>query len=749
MSKNSKYIVIVESPAKAKTIERYLGKDFEVIASKGHIRDLPKKKFGVNIENNFEPEFETMSGKEKVIKEIKSKVKNKKILLASDMDREGEAIAWHLSQILGLDPKEKNRIIFTEITKNSINDSIKKPLQISLNKVDAQIARRILDRIVGYKVSPLVWKVFKNYKTSAGRVQSAALKLIVDKERKIFQFKSKKYFKIYLEKDNIKIPLVKENGKKIKNEKIDQEKKDLILDYLKDKDIKLFNKKTKDSLRKSPDPFITSTLQQSAVSILGWSSKKTMQIAQKLYEGIETNDGNLAFITYMRTDSKRVSDIAQNAAKKFIEENYGKEYTSKYKEKKSKNKTQDAHEAIRPTDINMTPEKAKKILSGDTIKLYKMIWERFMASQTSNAKYIETKYELSDQEKKYTFELISKEKIFEGFEVFWSHNNKEIIYKLKDDIVFKGKDVKNEEKETMPPPRYSEASIVKELESNGIGRPSTYSTIISTLITRKYINKIEKNILRPTVAGFIVTDFLENNFPDIINTNFTANMEEDLDKIEEGLNNSKIVLKTFYSSFENFLNDASEKIKNFELKLNYESDVKCEDCNENMKLQFGRYGMYLQCEKCEKTQKVPFYMYGITLKEKLYIKDYIEDISSENNEIGEKCPNCGSELVLKRGRFGEFIACSNYPECKYTKSVPARGKCPKCNSEVSKLKSKKGKLYFKCTNKDCGEMFWNEPSNYKDPETNQTLFYYYKNKEEKLYNPETKTFYDIEEIKKK
>ncbi len=748
-AKKSKYVVIVESPAKAKTIERYLGNDYEVIASKGHIRDLPKKSFGVDLENNFEPEFEIMPGKKKVITDIKKKVKSKKVLLASDMDREGEAIAWHLAHILKLKENENNRIIFSEITKNAINESVQEPQKIDLNKVDAQLARRILDRVVGYKVSPLVWKVLKNYKTSAGRVQSAALKVMIDREREIFKFKPKEFFKIFLDYKNQKIPLVREEGKRLKQENIDKDKKDSIIDYLKEKEISLNETKTKKNKRKQPTPFITSTLQQAAINYLGWTSKKTMQIAQKLYEGMETSDGHIAFITYMRTDSTRISADAQNAAKKYLKENYGEKYSGKYSQKKTKQKTQDAHEAIRPTNIFIDDKKANSLLKGDNLKLYKLIWNRFMASQTASSVYDETKYIISDENKKYDFEITSKKRIFDGFEKFWSYGNSEVEFEMSEKETVENKHLKTEQKETTPPARFSEATIVKELESNGVGRPSTYSTIISTLINRKYINKFEKKYLRPTIAGFIVNDFIENNFPEIVDIKFTARMEKDLDEIEEGDNSSKKVLNEFYKDFSEFLDQAEKKIKEDNLDINYESDVKCSNCDKNMQLKFGRYGFYLACEeeKCKETQKIPFYAYGITLNKKLHISEFLKDFKENNNvEIGEKCPKCGSELVLKKGRFGEFIACSNYPDCKFTKSVPARGNCPICGSEVGKNKSKKGKLYFKCTNKDCGEMFWNEPSGFNDPDTGDPLFYKFKQKEEKLYNPKTKAFFDKEEI---
>lgn len=745
-SKNSKYVVIVESPAKAKTIERYLGKDYEVIASKGHVRDLPPKKFGIDLKNNFEPEFEIMTGKDKVISSIKKTVKGKKVYLAADMDREGEAIAWHLSEILKLKKDEENRIIFTEITKNAINKAIKEPLKIDFKKVDAQLARRMLDRIVGYKISPLLWKVFKSGNTSAGRVQSATLKILIDKERKIFKFKPKTYFKLSIQHNELKIPLVKENGKKLNAEKIDLEKKNEILEYLKDKEYFVKSVKNREAKRNPPMPFITSTLQQSAINMLGWSSKKAMKVAQGLYEGIETKEGHVAFITYMRTDSTRISDVAMKAATEHITKNYGKEFAGIYKSKKTKSKVQDAHEAIRPTNIEMTPQAAKAYLSGDNLRLYTLIWNRFMASQSTTSKYDETTYNIFDSSERFEFQVSAKKRKFKGFEIFWKSSETEKKINLNKSGKVDPAKLNAEEAQTKPPARFSEASLVKELESNGIGRPSTYATIISTLITRNYIKRLEKNILIPTLTGFVVNDFLEKTFPNIIDSKFTASMESELDMVEHGEETSKQLLGEFYKDFEPTLKEINKKIKNAELNLNYKSDIKCEECNKEMNLMFGRYGMYLKCPKCEKSKKLPPYILGVTIKDKVYINEEIPALASpEAQKTGEKCPKCGADLVLKTGRFGQFIACSNYPECKFTKSVPARGKCPECGGEVAKLKSKKGKLYYKCT--ECSSMFWNEPSNFKCKSCGKPLFYVYKNKKEMLFCPEEKQYFDIEEYK--
>ncbi|KAF2955766.1 type I DNA topoisomerase [Marinitoga sp. 38H-ov] len=745
MPKSPKNVVIVESPAKAKTIEKYLGSDYKVVASKGHIRDLPQKKFGVDIENGFEPEFELMPGKEKVVSELKKIAKGKKVFLAPDMDREGEAIAWHLNYLLGLDENDANRIIFSEITKNTIQEAIKNPKKIDNNKVGAQLARRILDRIVGYKISPILWRILKDYNTSAGRVQSAALKLLIDRERSIFQFKPKEFYKIYLKYLDQNIPLIKINNKKFKNESINEKKKNEIIKDLENTSFTVESVNEKKAKRNPPQPFITSTLQQSAISKFGWTSKKTMQIAQKLYEGVETSEGPIAFITYMRTDSTRVSEEAKNKAYEYLNNNFGKEYTGNFKTKKSSKKIQDAHEAIRPTDVFIDPQKAKKLLSGDNLKLYTLIWNRFIASQSSSSIYLEKTYSISDSSKKYTFEAVGRKRIFDGFEKFWQSSTTEKEYEIPESGILEPIKILSEKDKTKPPARYTEASLVKEMEAKGIGRPSTYSTIITTLLNRKYVIK-EKNNLIPTLVGFIVSDLLEKNFPEIVDIQFTANMEEKLDKVESGEIEWKKVLNEFYNDFEKFLSNTEQKMKEKALDFYYKSNIKCSKCNAEMELQFGRFGLFLKCPNCDDNKSLPKDALGITLDNIVYIdKDIISSSEKGNEEkTGEKCPNCGGDLIIKRGRFGKFIACSNYPECKYTAPLPARGKCPNCGGIVHKLKSKKGKIYYKCS--ECEEMFWDEPSNYRCPSCNGALYYKYKNKEEMLYCPEEKIYYKESEL---
>ncbi|MEA2066217.1 MAG: type I DNA topoisomerase [Thermotogota bacterium] len=717
----TKKLVIVESPAKAKTISRYLGKDYEVASSKGHVRDLPNSKFGVDLKT-FEPTYEVVKNKKKVVSELKKKAKNKNVLLASDMDREGEAIAWHLSELLSLPKDEKNRIIFNEITKNAILDAVKEPQKIDNNKVDAQVARRILDRIVGYKLSPLLWKVIKGG-LSAGRVQSVALKMIVELDKKIFHFKPHTYYKIFMKYADEKIPLDRINGKKFGKKSVNSEKeKDELLEELKAKEYYISSVKKSKSRRKPPNPFITSTLQQSSINELGWSASKTMRVAQQLYEGIETPEGNIAFITYMRTDSIRVSEVAKNTARKFIKENYGNEYIGTKKERKQKGKNiQDAHESIRPTYVDRSPKeiKKRKLIKGDHYRLYKLIWDRFIASQMTDSVYEITKVEIADIEKKYIFLHTFEKQVFPGHEIISKKNktssSKEMEAKKDKRIVPDG--FLGEKTQTKPPSRYSEATLVKNLEKKGIGRPSTYATIISTLLTRNYVNKAGRE-LRPTLLGSVVSDFLIKEFPDIIDEDFTARLESELDEIENANLQWKKSIEGFFNSFSKDLNEVQESMSKGKIKLEYSTDVKC-DCGGKFKLVFGRYGGYLKCEECEEKKSIDMNIFAPIDDHTVILHDVLKEYE-EDAKLDEKCPKCGAPLVKKRGRYGEFIACSAYPKCKYTRNVRAEGPCPECGGIVEKMRSKKGKTYFKCTS--CGKMYWNEPSKEECPQCGGTLF---------------------------
>ena len=696
----AKKVIIVESPAKAKTIEKILGKDYKVISSKGHIRDLPQKKFGVDLKN-FEPEFEIIPGKEKVVEAIKKEIKNKEVLLASDMDREGEAIAWHLSEILGLDGN--NRIVFTEITPNTIKKAVENPRKIDEKKVNAQLARRILDRIVGYKISPLLWKIIKGA-MSAGRVQSAALKIICDRERERFLFVPKKFYKVSVKlKDyDLKANLFSVSGKKIKQENVTKEIADDIKKNV--KKVILEDIKEKETRKSPPLPYITSSLQQDAANKLGFTVSKTMKIAQSLYEGIDTPEGHFAFITYMRTDSTRVSDEAKEMTRKFIENVFGKEYIGgKIKRrKKTSSKVQDAHECIRPVNVEITPEKAKNILSGDYFKLYKLIWERFVASQMKESKYLEKTFIF--KEGKYEFRTTISKLIFDGFEKVLGNSKKEgEDVDLKVSKEYPLEKVLSEKDTTKPPARFTEATLVKTLEAEGIGRPSTYATIITTLQQRKYVVK-KKRELVPTLLGFVVEDFLTKKFPEIVDKKFTALMEEELDKVEVGEKDWKEVLNEFYSDFSKYLDEAKSKF----YSINYETDLLCENCKKvNYRLKIGRYGLYLNCENCSTNKSIDSTINAVQIENKVYIQKVLKE-HEKHSKAEDSCPKCGGHLTRKKGKYGYYFKCDS---CDFTVSgyKIAEGKCPKCGSLVVMKKSKKGKNYWACINPECDYMSWSEP----------------------------------------
>ncbi|MGC9322072.1 MAG: type I DNA topoisomerase [Kosmotogaceae bacterium] len=701
-------LVIVESPAKAKTIGRYLGKNYEVTASKGHVRDLPESNLGLN-PDTFEPTYEVLKGKEKVVQELAKKSKGKKVFLASDLDREGEAIAWHISELLGLPRNEKNRIVFNEITESAIKSAILDPREIDMSKVEAQVARRVLDRIVGYKISPILWRTMTKG-LSAGRVQSVALKFMVELEKRIAVFVPHKFFKIFAQVGEDRFSLSKIDGKKFNNKSItSEEKRDEIINELSKANLHVKDVRKRTSKRNAPMPFITSTLQQSAIGELGWSASKTMKIAQQLYEGIETDNGQMAFITYMRTDSTRISSVAREKVVEIINSKFGKEYIGPVRSAGKGKKIQDAHEAIRPTYPENDPDTAKKLLSGDNLRLYTLIWNRFIASQMASAEYAVTDVQLEDENEKYILSLTGERRLFDGFERIISRSSKSEIgrdYKKGEEI--KPSKIEFEEDTTKPPSRFSEASLVKELEKRGIGRPSTYATIISTLLDRKYVLRQSRE-LRPTLLGSIVNEFLNDYFPDVVDTNFTANMEEELDDVENGAKKWQDVVQSFYGGFKTDLDQIDKKIKKGELRIEFLTDKEC-SCGGYFKIVFGRYGGYLKCRSCEKNESVDMTSFTCVIDGKVLLKDVAANQKIEV-EIDEKCPECGSVLVKRKGRYGEFIACSAYPKCKYTRNVRIDAACPKCGGVVEKLRSKKGKNYFKCS--ECGELYWNEPTKEK------------------------------------
>ena len=577
MSERKKKYIVVESPAKASTIKKILGDSYEVIASMGHVVDLPKSKFGVRVKEGFEPEFSVIKGKEKVVERLKRIAKEGEILIASDMDREGEAIAWHIARLtdtLG----RKNRIVFSEITPRVIREAVKSPREIDMRKVQAQLARRILDRIVGYSLSPILWRNFKA-NLSAGRVQSATLKLVCDREREILRFVPERYHKVIARLGELEAEL--ESKRRLFDEDTLLELKGI--DRLLVEKVEVARKKFT-----PPEPFKTSTLQQEAYSKLGFSVAKTMMIAQQLYEGVETKEGHLAFITYMRTDSTRVSDYAKEEAQEFIERNFGKDYLGNVRRRTSKKtNVQDAHEAIRPTNVFMTPEKARKLLNEDQYKLYKLIWERFLASQMSHSEYEEVKFTLKSLDGKYSFKGVVLRRLFDGFEKIWEVERKEGNFPYAEGEVIRPVSVEIKEMETSPKPRFTEGSLVKEMERLGIGRPSTYASTIKILLERKYVKK-QKGYLYPTVLGSVVMDFLEKKHPDIVDVTFTAEIEKELDEIEKGEKSEKDLLESFYSTFSQRLNEAEN------IEVDYPTNQLC-SCGKEMRLSFGRYGFYLKC----------------------------------------------------------------------------------------------------------------------------------------------------------
>lgn len=683
----AKSLVIVESPAKAKTIEKFLGKShYTVKASVGHVIDLPKSKLGVDIENDFEPQYITIRGKGPVLKEIKKLAKkSKKIYLATDPDREGEAISWHLAKALGIEEDVPCRIEFNEITKNTIKSAIKNPRKINYELVNAQQARRVLDRLVGYKISPLLWKNVRKG-LSAGRVQSVATKLIIDKEEEIKKFKPEEYWSLNLDVENNKKEKfeVKFKSDNLGNKEIKTEKEvNRILDNL-GKILNVTKIKKGEKKRNPNKPFTTSTLQQEAANKLGFSTKKTMSLSQQLYEGIDLGkEGTVGLITYMRTDSTRISNEAIKSLKGYVDEFIGSEYlkktNKKSKEDKNKKSVQDAHEAVRPTDVYKHPDNIKKSLKKDQYLLYKLIWERYVASQMVPAVYNTLAIELESN--KIVFKATGSQLKFDGFLKIYSFAN--ISEDTELPTLTEGEKlniVKEVHKQhfTQPPARYTEASLVKTMEELGIGRPSTYSPTISTILSRGYVEKDGKNLVA-TELGYIINEILVEYFSKIVDVNFTAELEKELDYIEEGHDWKKLISE-FYKEFSEMLVYAEEHIE--QIDLVEESDEECEKCGSIMLIKHGRYGKFLACSNypdCEHTK--PF----------LY-------------KIGVSCPNCeDGDIIQRRSKKGRlFYGCSNFPKCRFVSwGKPVDKKCPECNSILVYKKTKKSEKN-KCSNKDCG-----------------------------------------------
>jgi len=683
-NKKNKNLVIVESPAKAKTIAKFLGKNYNVEASMGHVIDLPKSKIGIDIENDFEPNYITIRGKGKTLNKLRKKAKkSSEVFLATDPDREGEAISWHLSRALKLDDTNNIRIEFNEITKSAIKKAIKNPRTIDYNLVDAQQARRLLDRLVGYRLSPLLWKKVRRG-LSAGRVQSVAVKIICHREEEIRDFEEEEYWTLEVKlkngKDKITADLYRINNKKFNIDNKDD--MDEIISDIKDKDFEIIKVKERKRRRNAKSPFTTSTMQQNAANRLGFTAKKTMFLAQQLYEGIDVgSEGTVGLISYIRTDSTRISTEARDSAVNFIKEKFGNKFLRKSSAKKNNKNAQDAHEAIRPTDVNRTPEKMKKCLNNDQFKLYELIWNRFTGSQMSAAIY-ETVSAVLKSGDKYKFRVSGSRLLFPGHLILTGKSMEDEIDlpELKEGDSYKAEENNPEQHFTNPPPRYSEASLVKTLEEEGIGRPSTYAPTLSTIVSRNYVKKMGK-YLHPTELGETVTELLSEYFPDVTDVEFTAELEKRLDEIENGNEEWKKVLRDFYEPFYKRLEYARENMEKIEIVE--ETDEVCDVCGRPMVVKYGRYGKFLACSgypECKNTK--PFVI-----------------------KTGVSCPDCeDGEIIERKTKKGKtFYGCSNYPDCNFmTWNKPVKKPCPECSSLMVEKRSKSKGEYYKCTNKECG-----------------------------------------------
>ncbi len=681
----AKYLVIVESPAKVKTIKKFLGKNYEVTASNGHVRDLPKSQLGIDVEHGYEPKYITIRGKGDILAKLRKEVKKAdKVYLATDPDREGEAISWHLAQALKLDDDKACRISFNEITKNAVKASLKHPREIDLNLVDAQQARRMLDRAVGYEISPLLWAKVKRG-LSAGRVQSVALRIICDREDEINAFIPSEYWSLdaKLKVDGEKRPLIarfygNSSGKlNISN----KQELDAIKKEIEKADYQVLEVKKGERVKKAPLPFTTSTLQQEASKTLNFSIQKTMRIAQQLYEGVDIKgQGTVGLITYLRTDSTRISEEADVAAREYISEHYGENYTAANAEKKKNTgKIQDAHEAIRPSDIARTPVMVKESLSRDQFRLYQLIWKRFTASRMSNAVYETTSVTIGAGD--YRFHVSASKLVFDGFMSVYTSDEDE---KAENNVLLKSIDQTTalklqefEEKQhfTQPPAHYTEASLVKTLEELGIGRPSTYSPTITTILARRYIVKEDRN-LYVTELGEVVNAIMKESFPSIVDEHFTANMESLLDKVEEGTVNWKTVVSNFYPDLKEAVEKAEKDLEKVKIEDEV-TDVVCEECGRNMVVKYGPHGKFLACPgfpDCRNT------------------KPYLE-------KTGIKCPLCGKEVVIKKTKKGrKYYGCENNPECEFMSwQKPSAKPCPKCGGYMVEKGNK-----LACANEQCG-----------------------------------------------
>ena len=686
----ARYLVIVESPTKVKTIKKFLGSNYVVMASNGHVRDLPKSQMGVDLEHDFEPKYITIRGKGEILAGLRKEVKKAdKIYLATDPDREGEAISWHLAYLLGLDVEDHNRVTFNEITKTAVTNGIEHPRAIDMDLVNAQQARRILDRLVGYKLSPFLSQKIRRG-LSGGRVQSVAVRIIVDRENEIRKFVPEEYWTLdakFIPKGSRKAFPASFYGDVDGKIKIsNKEQADKILAELEDAEYQVVKVK-KGTRRKSPaPPFITSTLQQEASRKLGFQARRTMKVAQELYEGVEVADmGAVGLITYMRTDSLRISEDAVKEAADYILERWGKKYLPDTPRKfKVKANAQDGHEAIRPTMPNLSPDQVKDSLTSDQYKLYKLIWERFIACQMSNCLQSTTQADI--QAKNYIFKASGYTVTFDGYTVLYEEGKDEeeeakgALPVLENGMPLKCKELVGNQHFTQPPPRYTEASLIKALEENGIGRPSTYATTISTITAREYVTR-ENKTLKPTELGEVITKLMKEHFPKIVNIKFTAQVESELDEVEHGKEEWTQQLHTFYDEFSDTLKKAKEAMDGVKIQLEEDkTDIICELCGRQMVVKTGRYGKFIACPgypECKNIKKII-------------------------NETGAECPKCGGRVIVKKTKKGRvFYGCKEYPNCDFVSwDEPSMEKCPQCGKTLLKKKGKKPKLY--CITPDCG-----------------------------------------------
>ena len=681
----AKYLIIVESPTKVKTIKKFLGSNYDVAASNGHVRDMPKSQLGFDVENNYEPKYITIRGKGDILAALRKSVKKSdKVYLATDPDREGEAISWHLSKALKLEEKDIHRITFNEITKTAVKESLKHPRAIDMDLVDAQQARRMLDRMVGYRISPLLWAKVKRG-LSAGRVQSVTLRIIADREEEIAAFIPEEYwtldadFTIPGERKPLTARFYGTEKEKITIHS--KEELDTITKKLEGAKYQVAEVKKGERTKKAPVPFTTSTLQQEASKVLNFSTQKTMRVAQQLYEGVDVKgSGTVGIITYLRTDSTRISDEADASARAYVEENYGKEYVSAaVQEKKSGKKIQDAHEAIRPTDITRTPFALKESLPRDQFRLYQLIWKRFAASRMANAQYTTTSVKIDAAG--YRFHVSASKKKFDGFMAVYVQDEEEkgegnlLVKEISSETQLNFKSFEEKQHFTQPPAHYTEAALVKTLEELGIGRPSTYAPTITTIINRRYVAKENKNLYM-TELGEVVNNIMVQAFPSIVDVNFTANMESLLDKVEEGVVNWKTVVSNFYPDLDEAVLNAEKELAKVKIEDEV-TDIVCEECGRNMVIKYGPHGRFLACPgfpECRNT------------------KPYLE-------KIGVACPKCGKDIVLRKTKKGrKYYGCENNPDCDFMSwQKPSKEKCPKCGG----IMVEKGNKLL-CINEACG-----------------------------------------------